>query len=92
MKLETLLPLGKIDPGLPEPGTPFDIHRVAEGARLVESLGYDNLCADTGLARLSPPMVAALWHMNLSICRARNAVRRCRLAHLTSPALRQLRA
>ncbi len=43
MKLETLLPLGKVDPGLREPGTPFDIHRVAEDARLVESLGYDAL-------------------------------------------------
>lgn len=43
MKLETLLPLGKVDPGLREPGTPFDIHAVADDARLVESLGYDNL-------------------------------------------------
>ena len=43
MKLETLLPLGKVDPGLREAGTPFDIHRVAEDARLVESLGYDRL-------------------------------------------------
>ena len=43
MKLETLLPLGKVDPGLREPGTPFDIHNVAADARLVESLGYDNL-------------------------------------------------
>lgn len=43
MKLETLLPLGKVDPGLREPGTPFDIHSVAADARLVEALGYDNL-------------------------------------------------
>ena len=41
MKLETLLPLGKLDPGLREPGTPFEISRLAEDARLVESLGYD---------------------------------------------------
>ena len=32
MKLETLLPLGKVDPGLREPGTPFDIHTVGEQA------------------------------------------------------------
>lgn len=43
MKVETLLPLGKVDPGLREPGTPFDIHRAAEDARLVESIGYDAL-------------------------------------------------
>ena len=43
MKLETLLPLGKVDPGLREPGTPFDIHAVSHDARLVESLGYDTL-------------------------------------------------
>ncbi len=41
MKLETLLPLGKLDPGLREPGTPFDIARLAEDARRVEALGYD---------------------------------------------------
>ncbi len=43
MQLETLLPLGKVDPGLREPGTPLDVHRVADDARLVEALGYDNL-------------------------------------------------
>ncbi len=43
MKLETLLPLGKVDPGLREPGTPFDIHSVASDAATVEALGYDNL-------------------------------------------------
>jgi len=43
MKLETLLPLGKVDPGLREPGTPFDLTHVAEDARLVEALGYDSL-------------------------------------------------
>lgn len=43
MRVETLLPLGKVDPGLREPGTPFDLARVAEDARHVESLGYDAL-------------------------------------------------
>lgn len=41
MKLETLLPLGKVDPGLREPGTPFDIHTLGEQAAQVEALGYD---------------------------------------------------
>lgn len=43
MKTETLLPLGKVDPGLREPGTPFDISTVQRDAALVEALGYDNL-------------------------------------------------
>ncbi|MGR8918998.1 MAG: TIGR03617 family F420-dependent LLM class oxidoreductase [Gammaproteobacteria bacterium] len=43
MKLETLLPIGKVDPGLREPGTPFDLHTVGEQAALVERLGYDKL-------------------------------------------------
>ncbi len=40
MKLETLLPLGKVDPGLRTPETPLDIHGVARDVRLVEDLGY----------------------------------------------------
>ncbi len=43
MKLETLLPLGKVDPGLREPGTPFDFSRLVHDAQLLESLGYDAL-------------------------------------------------
>lgn len=43
MKVETLLPLGKVDPGLREPGTPFDIGTVSAAAAEVEALGYDNL-------------------------------------------------
>lgn len=43
MKVETLLPLGKVDPGLREPGTPFDLGSVAEQAARVEALGYDAL-------------------------------------------------
>jgi probable F420-dependent oxidoreductase len=58
MEVETLLPLGKVDPGLREPGTPFDLHRVCEDARLVESLGYDALmCEET---RQDPFLVLAL--------------------------------
>lgn len=43
VRVETLLPLGKVDPGLRAPATPFDISTVADQARLVEALGYDRL-------------------------------------------------
>jgi probable F420-dependent oxidoreductase len=43
MRVETLLPLGKVDPGLRAPDRPFDISTVGEQARLVEALGYDRL-------------------------------------------------
>jgi probable F420-dependent oxidoreductase len=46
MKVETLLPLGKIDPGLRAADTPMDIARVAEDARLVEEIGYDGLVTE----------------------------------------------
>ena len=41
MLVETLLPLGKLDPGLREPDTPLHIGEFAEGARLAESVGLD---------------------------------------------------
>jgi probable F420-dependent oxidoreductase len=43
VRIETILPLGKVDPGLREPDKPLDIHQVATSARLVELLGYDGL-------------------------------------------------
>lgn len=46
MKVETLLPLGKVDPGLRTPETPFDIGRVYEDAKRVERLGYDGLVVE----------------------------------------------
>src|SRR5260221_5264622 len=46
MKIETLLPIGKLDPGLREAATPLDITAVAEDARLAEALGYDGLVAE----------------------------------------------
>lgn len=46
MFIETLLPLGKVDPGLRAPETPLDLHTVAVDARLVESLGYDGLVTE----------------------------------------------
>jgi probable F420-dependent oxidoreductase len=41
MKIETLLPLGKLDPGLREPDTPLRIDRFGDGAREAEALGFD---------------------------------------------------
>jgi len=43
VKLETLLPLGKVDPGLRTPETPLDLLSVARDAELLESIGYDGL-------------------------------------------------
>jgi probable F420-dependent oxidoreductase len=48
VRIETLLPLGKVDPGLRAPEIPFDISTVAENARLLEEAGYDGLvCEET---------------------------------------------
>lgn len=41
MKLETLMPLGKLDPGLREPDTPLHIADFAAGAKQAEEIGYD---------------------------------------------------
>jgi len=41
MRVETLLPLGKLDPGLREPETPLHIRDFADLARRAESIGYD---------------------------------------------------
>ncbi|MFK7912325.1 MAG: TIGR03617 family F420-dependent LLM class oxidoreductase [Pseudomonadales bacterium] len=43
MKIETLLPLGKLDPGLARPESPLDLHAVGADAALVDQLGYDSL-------------------------------------------------
>lgn len=43
MQIETLLPLGKVDPGLREPPTPLDLATVYDDARLLEEAGYDAL-------------------------------------------------
>ena len=41
MKIEGLLPLGRLDPGVRQAEAPLDIARVAEDARRAEELGYD---------------------------------------------------
>src|SRR5437867_8703837 len=45
MKIEALLPLGGLDPGL-RATAPLDIARVGEGARLAEELGYDRVVTE----------------------------------------------
>ena len=46
MRLETLLPLGKVDPGLRAPETPLDLHAVAKNAKLLEAVGYDGMVVE----------------------------------------------
>ncbi|MEM7101229.1 MAG: TIGR03617 family F420-dependent LLM class oxidoreductase [Pseudomonadota bacterium] len=43
MKAETLLPLGKLDPGLRAPDVPLNLLRVAAEARVVDQVGYHGL-------------------------------------------------
>ncbi len=46
MRLETLLPLGKVDPGLRAPEVPLDLHSIGADARLLEEIGYDGLVVE----------------------------------------------
>lgn len=58
MKIETLLPLGKVDPGLRAPDQPLDLLAIGDQARLVESLGYDGLMTEE--TKDDPMVVMAL--------------------------------
>lgn len=46
MKLETLLPLGKVDPGLRTPEQPLDLFTIGEKAKLLEDIGYSGLITE----------------------------------------------
>jgi probable F420-dependent oxidoreductase len=46
MLLETLLPLGKVDPGLRAPEVPMDLHAIGADARLLEEIGYGGLVVE----------------------------------------------
>lgn len=46
MLLETLLPLGKVDPGLRAPEVPLDLSSIGREARLVEEIGYHGLVVE----------------------------------------------
>ncbi|WP_419862608.1 TIGR03617 family F420-dependent LLM class oxidoreductase [Candidatus Poriferisodalis sp.] len=46
MRAETLLPLGKLDPGLRAPDVPLDVTTIGDAAAQVEALGYDALVVE----------------------------------------------
>src|ERR1700742_813643 len=46
MLLETLLPLGKVDPGLRAPEVPLDLGSIGRDARLLEEVGYHGLVVE----------------------------------------------
>jgi probable F420-dependent oxidoreductase len=43
MRLETLLPLGKVDPGLRAPEIPLDLASIGHDVRLLEEIGYHGM-------------------------------------------------
>ncbi len=43
MKVETHLPLGKVDPGLREPDVTLDLSSVFDAARMLDDVGYDGM-------------------------------------------------
>src|SRR5262249_22336478 len=58
MRLETLLPLGKLDPGLRAPEVGLDLSAVGADARLLEELGYDGVVIEE--TKQDPYIVMAL--------------------------------
>lgn len=46
MNLETLLPLGKVDPGLRAPEIALDLHSIGPSAKLLEEIGYTGLVVE----------------------------------------------
>lgn len=46
MRLETLLPLGKVDPGLRAPEIPLDLGKVGEWSQLLERAGYSGVVVE----------------------------------------------
>ncbi len=58
MRLETLLPLGKVDPGLRAPEIGLDLGAVAADAALLEELGYDGVVIEE--TKQDPYIVMAL--------------------------------
>jgi probable F420-dependent oxidoreductase len=56
--LETLLPLGKVDPGLRAPAIGLDLDAIAADARLLEELGYDGVVIEE--TKQDPYIVMAL--------------------------------
>jgi probable F420-dependent oxidoreductase len=46
MRLETLLPLGKVDPGLRAPEIPLDLATIGRDAKFLEDIGYGGLVVE----------------------------------------------
>ncbi|SEO23519.1 probable F420-dependent oxidoreductase, MSMEG_2256 family [Rhodospirillales bacterium URHD0017] len=46
MLLETLLPLGKVDPGLRAPEVPLDLSSIGRDAKLLEEIGYHGMVVE----------------------------------------------
>jgi probable F420-dependent oxidoreductase len=72
MKVETLLPVGKLDPGLREVSMRLDLATVSTLAREVEELGYDGLVS--GETKNDPFLPLALGAMSTSRLRLTTAV------------------
>jgi probable F420-dependent oxidoreductase len=72
MKIETLLPLGKVDPGLRAPEVALDIRDVYEQARRVQDLGFDGLVVEE--TKDDPYQVLALAAQSTTSLRIGTAV------------------
>jgi probable F420-dependent oxidoreductase len=72
MRAETLLPIGKVDPGLRDASTRIDLARVPEMAREVEAIGYDGLAS--GETKNDPFLPLALGTTTTSRVRLTTAV------------------
>ena len=53
MKIESLLPLGKLDPGLREPDTPLDVRDFARLSKVAEDVGLDAVLVEGPRTTLS---------------------------------------
>lgn len=62
MKIETLLPLGKLDPGLARPEAALDLQAVGADAALVDGLGYDSLLMEETKEDLFQVLALAAAH------------------------------
>ena len=72
MRIETLLPLGKLDPGLRAAEKPLDIAEVPADAALVEDLGFDGVAVEE--TKEDPYQVMALAASRTSRIRLTTAV------------------
>lgn len=62
MRLVTLLPLGRVDPGLRTPEIPLDVWTVAENAELLEQLDYSGMVVEENKDNPFPLLTLATQH------------------------------